>query len=258
VIYPPINDEGCLGQLSVWARELCRTTLVETVAHRLGSRESVLAWIRSKPQLPDRGVELFRILSCPDVPQRLRLFADDPNCVERANDALLLLEVIDPTTPRAFVTIEKPQRHTALVEKRTGKWEPLDLFSRVLPGARRDADARGTAEDVLKGTHEYVGKPLLGLFLGQTGTHLADALASEEQRLYRKRPPPARPRFTPPPNDDRSSNEPRQKEEAAPQAAASREHARPDEETSTEGDEDGIEINGSAPRRDAARASWRW
>src|ERR1700742_2359144 len=80
------------------------------VAAHLSSREAVIEWLQSLPQEDDVGDEKVRVIQC-DVPQRVRLFPDDPNCVERSLAALLLLEVVAPKTTRALATIEKPMRH---------------------------------------------------------------------------------------------------------------------------------------------------
>ena len=91
----------CLSQLTQIACELAPTTLIQLVARRLGSREAVIKWFQSLPQADDDGHEHVRYISC-DVPQRTRLLPDDPNCVERALGALMLLEAIDGQTPRAL------------------------------------------------------------------------------------------------------------------------------------------------------------
>jgi hypothetical protein len=82
VIVDPTTDQACLGQLTKMARELAPTTLLVTVAHRLGSPTKVVMWLRSLPQTDDDGQELFRYVAC-DVAQRVRLLPDDPNCFVR-------------------------------------------------------------------------------------------------------------------------------------------------------------------------------
>ena len=51
VILDPINDVDCLSQLTTIVRELSSTTLIHTVAQHLGSREAVIRWLQSKPQV---------------------------------------------------------------------------------------------------------------------------------------------------------------------------------------------------------------
>ena len=176
MIVDPANDRECLGQLTRMSRELSATWLVELVARRLSSPSAVVRWIRSLPQTDDDGDELVQFISC-DVPQRVRLFPPDPNCFERAFAAMVLLEVLAPKSPRMFVTVDKPARHTGLVERRGRRWVVIDLFP------TRNASAGAIASQVLHGTHQYVGKPILKFYLGDTGGKLADALGEQEDRL---------------------------------------------------------------------------
>ena len=172
MIRDPVNDTECLGQLTKIARELAPTTLIQTVARRLGSREAVIRWIRSLPQADDDGHERVRYIVC-DVPQRVRLLPDDPNCVERAMGAMMLLEVVDSSTPRALATVDRPMRHTGLVELRSGHWHAVDLFPRR--NGRRNFDVGEFGKDVLQGVHSYVGKPILSFYgLGGVADQLGD------------------------------------------------------------------------------------
>jgi hypothetical protein len=199
MIFDPANDGACLGQLTTMARELYRTTLVQTIARRLKTPTGVIEWLRSLPQKDDDGTERLQYVTC-DVDQRTRLFPPDPNCFERSFAALALLEVLDPKTARMLVSIEKPLRHTGIVEARGGRWVPIDLFP------RRNADSAKIGGDILKGIHTYVGKPLLTFFLGQeTGGKLADTVgalqdkALESQTKKKPAPSPARPTTRPAP-----------------------------------------------------------
>jgi hypothetical protein len=182
VILDPINDVECLEQLTTIARELSSTTLVRTVALHLGTRERVIQWFQSKPQADDDGTEAIRYITC-DVPQRVRLLADDPNCVERATDALMLLEALEQmkkiaAVPRALATVERPARHTGLVERRGEHWYAVDLFPRR--NARRNIDWSDVGKDVLQGAHTYVGKPILQFYgLGSA----ADTIGENENKL---------------------------------------------------------------------------
>jgi len=194
MIFDPANDGACLGQLTKMARELYRTTLVQTIARRLKSPTGVIEWLRSLPQSDDDGTERLQYIAC-DVDQRTRLFPSDPNCFERSFAALALLEVLEPKTARMLVSIDKPLRHTGIVEARGGRWVPIDLFP------RRNADGAKIGGDILKGIHTYVGKPLLTFFLGQdTGGKLADTVGALEDKLVASgTKPAARPaRPTPP------------------------------------------------------------
>lgn len=175
MIVDAVNDRECLDQLTRIAREFSRTTLIHEVAARLGSRAEVIRWIQSRPQKDDDGHEAVRVITC-DVPQRVRLLADDPNCVERATDAMMLMEALElmgrePRVPRALGTVDKPLRHTGLVEQYDGHWYAVDLFP------RRNFDWGDLGKDVLQGAHRYIGKPLLSAYgLGSA----ADSLGSAE------------------------------------------------------------------------------
>lgn len=209
MIADPINDADCLGQLTTIARELASTTLARTVARHLGSRDAVIRWIQAKPQADDDGSEPVRYIVC-DVPQRVRLFAETPNCVERATDAAILLQALEDLKlteplPRALGTVEHPMRHTGLVEKRGEHWYAVDLFPRRNARAR-NFDWGKLGGDVLQGAHNYVGKPILQ-FYGLGG--VADTIGENENKLIgrdkkneKKDKPPtgASGGFRPPPN----------------------------------------------------------
>jgi hypothetical protein len=175
VILEPINDTECLDQLTRIAREMVPTTLIQAVARRLGSRDAIIEWFQSLPQEDDRGSEQVRFIQC-DVPQRARLLPDNPNCVERATGAMMLLEVIEPSTPRALATVDRPLRHTGLVERHGTRWYAVDLFPRR---NARNFDWGGLGKDVLQGAHQYVGKPLMTSY-GLGG--VADTLGNQEDK----------------------------------------------------------------------------
>ena len=187
MILEPINDVQCLSQLTTIARELAATTLVRTVAQHLGTREEVIRWLQSKPQTDDDGREAVQYIAC-DVPQRVRLLANDPNCVERATDAMMLLEALEQLrrvepTGRALATIDRPVRHTGLVEKHGEHWLAVDLFPRR--NGRRNFDWSSFGVGALKGVHQYVGKPILKFYgLGS----VADTIGDQENKLTAKAP----------------------------------------------------------------------
>jgi hypothetical protein len=199
VILDPVNDGECLGQLTTIARELVPTTVIQSVARRLSSREAIVRWFQSLPQANDTGQEPVRFIQC-DVPQRARLLPDDPNCVERATGAMMLLEVVDPKTPRALATVEKPARHTGLVEKHGARWYAVDLFPRR--NASRDFDWGNFGRDVLQGVHKYVGKPLLGAYgAGAAADWLGDQedswIGRGKKQPEKKQSPPSAPKREP-------------------------------------------------------------
>jgi len=194
VILEPINDADCLGQLTTIARELSSTTLIRAVAQHLGTRENVILWLQSKPQTDDDGKELVRFIKC-DVPQRVRLLADDPNCVERATDAMMLLEALEQmnmtgASGRALGTVDQPVRHTGLVEKRGTRWYAVDLFPRR--NGSRNFDWSSFGVSALKGVHQYAGKPILKFYgLGS----VADTIGEQEDKLG---PKPSEKKSAPP------------------------------------------------------------
>jgi len=207
VILDPINDADCLGQLTKIARELAPTTLLMMVAKRLGSRTAIIRWFQSLPQADDTGAEQVRFIQC-DVPQRTRLLPDDPNCVERSIGALMLLEVVDPKTARALATVDKPLRHTGLVEKHGAHWRAVDLFPRR--NAARNFNWGEFGKDVLQGVHKYVGKPLLGAYgAGAAADWLGEQEDSWIGRDKKKQPEK---KGTPPPAGKQPQPEPKREQ----------------------------------------------
>jgi hypothetical protein len=198
MILDPINDAECLGQLTIMARELVPTTLIRMVAKRLGSRDAVIQWMQSLPQANDDGAEQVRYIVC-DVPQRARLLPDDPNCVERSLGALMLLEALDAKTPRALATVDKPLRHTGLVEQHNGRWHAVDLFP------RRNFEWGEFGKDVLQGVHTYVGKPVLTMYgMGS----VADTLGEyEDKGIGRDKKKQPQKKDSPPPDKKQPERE---------------------------------------------------
>ncbi len=208
MILDSINDAACLSQLTRIARELAPTTLVRTVAQRLGSRAAVVRWLQSLPQEDDDGSESVRFIQC-DVPQRTRLLPDNPNCVERSLGALMLLEVLDPATPRALATIDRPLRHTGLVEKTGGQWRAVDLFPRR--NAARNISWGDVGMGLLKGVQgatRYVGKPVAKFYLGDTGGSAADFLDDQMGRVTGDQQKPPQKKIVPPPAGKRAEPAP--------------------------------------------------
>jgi hypothetical protein len=87
VIGLPVNDHACLGQITEVIAELVRRRdpVIEDLAQRYASRSALIAWIRALPQRDDNGDpdDGPKADGC-SPPQRLRIPAPDPNCVERA------------------------------------------------------------------------------------------------------------------------------------------------------------------------------
>ena len=193
MILEAVNDKACLSQLTAVARELARNPLTYQLAARLGSCRAVYAWLHSLPQSDDDGKETLQAIVC-DVPQRLRVFPDDPNCFERTLAALALCEVLEPETPRCAVTIERPVRHTSLAELRDDRWEPIDLFPRRRNFAGlegRNASGAELGKDIVQGLHRYVGKPILTAYgLGGVADQIGEAEDHAMGRSKPKTPPP--------------------------------------------------------------------
>ncbi len=116
----PVNDHDCLAQITELVVGLARqgdAAIVE-LAERFDTTAVLAAWIRSLPQRDDSGdpADGPKADAC-DPPQRLRIPAPDPNCVERAALYLAIAELIDPHPLRQLATINTPVgRHTFLIE----------------------------------------------------------------------------------------------------------------------------------------------
>lgn len=80
----PFNDLRCLGSITEVIAELVanRDEVIAEIARKHHSTESLANWIRSLPQRDDAGEEDDgpRIKECKPT-QRLRIPADDPNCI---------------------------------------------------------------------------------------------------------------------------------------------------------------------------------
>ncbi len=120
MITSPLNDHECLGPITEILRSLAahRDPELLALARELGSMPAAIRWMRSLPQRDDTGEpgDGPRIEACAP-PQRLRLPAPDPNCIERASLLCVLGEFLDPNAKRCLATIDTPVgRHTLPVE----------------------------------------------------------------------------------------------------------------------------------------------
>ena len=116
----PFNDRRCLGQITEVIAELVenRDELITNIAVKHPTTDSLAAWIRTLPQRDDLGEsdDGPKVDSCAP-PQRLRIPAADPNCVERAALYLAAGELIDPRPVRQLATLDTPVGlHTFPVE----------------------------------------------------------------------------------------------------------------------------------------------
>jgi hypothetical protein len=120
VIGLPFNDLGCLGSITEVVTELVthRDVVIEEIAAKHKTTESLADWIRGLPQRDDEGEKTDgpKVEEC-KPPQRLRLPAEDPNCVERAALYIAAAELIDPRPVRQLATLDTPVGlHTFPVE----------------------------------------------------------------------------------------------------------------------------------------------
>ena len=116
----PFNDLGCLGSVTEVVAELVsnRDPVIEEIAAKHTTTESLADWIRGLPQRDDDGEKADgpKVEEC-KPPQRLRLPAEDPNCVERAALYIAAAELIDPRPVRQLATLDTPVGlHTFPVE----------------------------------------------------------------------------------------------------------------------------------------------
>lgn len=116
----PFNDLKCLGSITEVVAELVahQDDVIAEIAAKHTTTESLANWIRSLPQRDDEGEKDDgpKVDEC-KPPQRLRLPAEDPNCVERAALYIAAAELIDPRPVRQLATLDTPVGlHTFPVE----------------------------------------------------------------------------------------------------------------------------------------------
>lgn len=117
MIAPPLNDRECLGKLTEVAVLGQRRQDLRDLAARFKTTAELAAWIRGLPQRDDDGDPADGPRVPCDVPQRARLVASDPNCVERSIAFVAAAELIDPGPVRQLATIDTPRgRHTFPIE----------------------------------------------------------------------------------------------------------------------------------------------
>jgi hypothetical protein len=120
VIGLPFNDLHCLGSITEVVAELVKHDdgVIGEIAAKYPTTEALAAWIRTLPQRDDNGEaeDGPKVETC-EPPQRLRIPAPDPNCVERAALYLAAAELIDPAPARQLATLDTPiGLHTFPVE----------------------------------------------------------------------------------------------------------------------------------------------
>jgi hypothetical protein len=146
MIDQPVNDRKCLGQITGVVRSLvaAQDPVLHDLASRFATPHQLARWIRSLPQRDDEGLpdDGPKAPAC-SPPQRIRIPAPDPNCVERSALYIGVAELIDERVERALVTVNtKHGRHTFPVEDD----RPVVLDPRVtrnaLDGAMFQLDRR--------------------------------------------------------------------------------------------------------------------
>ena len=116
----PFNDHKCLGSITEVVAELVATEdpVIVELAHNHRTTEGLVNYIRGLPQRDDDGERRDgpKVEAC-EPPQRLRIPAEDPNCVERAALYVAVAEFIDPHATRQLATLDTPMGlHTFPVE----------------------------------------------------------------------------------------------------------------------------------------------
>ncbi len=111
MIGAPHNDRACLGPLTERIVELVgedEPSIVDA-ADRFSDLDEFAAWIRTLPQRDDEGLPRDgpKIDEC-RPPQRFRIDALDPNCVERAGKFIAVGEKIDPSRLYRLATTDTP------------------------------------------------------------------------------------------------------------------------------------------------------
>lgn len=107
----PFNDLRCLGSITEAVADLVaqEDAVLAQLADEYPTTAALAAWIRSLPQRDDLGErgDGPKAEAC-NPPQRLRLPAADPNCVERAALYVAVAEMVDPQPVRQLATLDTP------------------------------------------------------------------------------------------------------------------------------------------------------
>lgn len=179
MIGEPVNDGGCLSKVTDSAIEATERDDIRRLASRFGSSREVAAWIRSLPQRDDDGNLADGPRVTCDVSQRLRIPADDPNCVERSALYVAAAELVDSRPVRQLATIETPLgRHTFPVED--------DVPVRLDPRVPRNALEAGLFRLQDADVHEASVADALG-WIGRIAREPAGRYAGGERRVRNAR-----------------------------------------------------------------------
>jgi hypothetical protein len=156
VIGVPFNDYECLAAITDMVAMLVDShdpVLVE-LSQRFLNIPALVGHIRRLPQRDDDGdpSDGPRVRACTPT-QRLRLPANNPNCVERAALYLAVAELVDPRPVRQLATLDTPiGLHTFPVENGA----PVILDPRVPDGCLDCGLALGGVGPVQIDTHDAI------------------------------------------------------------------------------------------------------
>ena len=107
----PFNDLRCLGSVTELIAEMVKSEdpVIAELAANHPTTASLAAWIRTLPQRDDDGdaTDGPKVETC-EPPQRLRIPAPDPNCLERSALFVAVAELIDPQPVRQLATLDTP------------------------------------------------------------------------------------------------------------------------------------------------------
>src|SRR5688572_19512028 len=128
-----------------------RDPALVAVAEEHQTPEALVAWLRSLPQRDDNGLpcDVPKVRAC-RPPQRLRIPAEDPNCVERSAIYLGAAELVEPEPVRRLATVETPAGlHTFPTEEGEPViLDPLQSRNALRAGLFRAARGRNSAAPV--------------------------------------------------------------------------------------------------------------
>ena len=196
VILDPVNDTECLGQLTAHrARALVDDADPIRRAH-LGTREhgdrvaSVVAADRRRRRRARPVHPVRRAAAGAACSPTIRTASSAPI------GAMMLLEALERRRRRGRSRRRQAGCGTRASSSGSGRhWHAVDLFPRR--NGQRELRLGAFGESVLHGTHDYVGKPILKFYLGDTGGQLADTLGEQEDKLGPAKQPQKKPSPSP-------------------------------------------------------------
>lgn len=147
MIAAPHNDRACLDAITGHVIDMVELEdpMLVAIAEQHDSPETLASWIRSLPQRDDTGLpdDGPRVAAC-HPPQRLRIAAEDPNCVERAATYLGAAEFLDPEPVRRLATVDTASGpHTFPTEDgEPVVLDPMQSRNALLAGVFRAEQAR--------------------------------------------------------------------------------------------------------------------